>query len=71
MVGFQTQLTNLRRLLQEKKRESKEKRKRVFQIRDEEDRYALTASYKEEEADEKIRQSEDAERDAQRIEKFI
>ena len=71
MFGFQTQSTDLQRRLQEKKRELEEKRKRVFQIRDEEDSYALAASYKEEEADEKIRQSDDAEREAQCISKFI
>ena len=56
MAGFQIQLTDLRRQLQEKKRESEEKRRRVFQIRNEEDRYAIAASYKEEEADEAKKQ---------------
>ena len=68
MADLQTQLTGLRRQIQEKKGESKEKRRRVFQIRDEEDKYAIAAACKEEEADEKRRQSEEAEREAQRIE---
>ena len=71
MFGFQTQLTDLQRQLQEKRRELEEKGKRVFQIRDEEDSYAIAVSYKEEEADKKIRQSEDAEREAQCISKFM
>ena len=47
------------------------KRRRVLEIRNEEDRYAIAASYKEEEADEEQRQSEEAEHEAQRIEQEI
>ena len=51
----QTQLTVLRNQLQKKKGESEEKRRRIFQIRDEEDKYAIAAICKEEEAVEKGR----------------
>ena len=71
MEGFQTQLTDLRRQLQEKKKESEEKQRQVFQIRNEEDSYGTAASYKEEEAVEDKKQSEEAEREAQRIEQEI
>ena len=71
MADLQNQLTGLRSQLQEKKGESEEKRRRVFQIRDEEDKYAIAAAYKEEEADEKRRQSEEAEREAQRFKQEI
>ena len=71
MAGFQTQLIDLGRQLQDKKRESEEKRISVFQLRNEEDSYATAASYKEEEADEEEEQSEEAEREAQRIEQEL
>ena len=71
IADLQTQLTGLQSQLQEKKGDSKEKRRRVFQIRDEEDKYAIAVSYKEEEADEKRRQSEEAEHQAQRIKQEI
>ena len=71
MADLQTQLTGLRSQIQEKKGESKEKRRRVFQIRDEEDKYAIAAACKEEEADKKRRQSEEAECKAQWIEQEI
>ena len=71
MAGFQTQLIDLRRQLQDKKRKSEEKRRRVSQIRDEEDSYAIAASYKEEEADKEEEQSEEVEREAQRIEQEL
>ena len=67
-LAFQTWLTNLWRELQEKKGESKGKRRQVFQIRNEEDRYAIAASYKEEDADKEEEQSKEAEREAQMIE---
>ena len=51
----QTQLTVLRNQLQKKKGESEEKRRRIFQIRYEEDKYAIAAICKEEEAVEKGR----------------
>ena len=71
MAGFQTQLIDLRRQLQDKKRESEEKWIRVFQLRDEKDSFAIAASYKEEEADKEEEQSEEVEREAQRIEQEL
>ena len=50
------------------KEEYKGDQRRVFEIRDEEDEYAIAALCKEEEAVEKGRLAEEAEREAQRIE---
>ena len=71
MSSLWTRLINLQRELQEKKGEFEEKQRRVFRIRDEEDRYAVAASYKEEEAYKAVEQSKEAEREAQRIEQEL
>ena len=71
VADLQIQFTGLQSQFQQKKGESEEKRRRIFQIRDKEDKYAIASAYKEEEAEEKRRQSEEAEREAQRIEQEI
>ena len=71
VVDLQNKLTSLQSKIQEKTEESKVNRRRVYKIRDEEDKYAIAAICKEEEAVEKGRLSEEAEREAQRIEREI
>ena len=71
VVDLQNKLTSLQNKIQEKTEESKDNRRRVFEIRDEEDKYAIAAICKEEEALEKGRLSEESERKAQRIEQEI
>ena len=68
MANLQTRLINLRRELQEKKGEFEERWRQVFRIRDEEDRHAIGASHKEEEAHEAKEQSKEAEREAHELE---
>ena len=71
MVGLQNRLTRLQSKIQEKTEESKDNRRRFYEIRDKEDKYVFAAIIKEEEAAEKGRLSEEAEREAQRIEQVI
>ena len=68
MANLRTRLINLQRVLQEKKGEFEETWRRVFRIRDEEDRHAIAASYKEEEAYEAEEHSKEVEREAQELE---
>ena len=67
MAELQTKLTELRRQLQEKRRESEEKKARVNELRNEEDRCGYHSREREEEADIADRQSDDVEREANRI----
>ena len=71
MVDLQNRLTSLRNKIQEKTEVSKDNRRRVFELRDEEDKYAIAAICKEVEAVVKGRLSEEAELEAQRIEQEI
>ena len=71
VVDLQNRLTSLRSKIQEKMEESKDNRRRVFEIWDKEDKYVNARICKEEEAVEKERLSEEAEREAQRIEQEI
>ena len=71
MVDLQNKLTSLQSKIQEKTEESKVNRRRVYKIRDEEDKYAIAAICKEVEAVVKGRLSEEAELEAQRIEQEI
>ena len=68
VAGLQTRLSDLRRELREIREEFEEKQRRVSQLRDEEDRYAVTAAAKQAEADEALEQSKEAEYEAVSIE---
>ena len=64
VVDLQNKLTSLQSKIQEKTEESKDNQRRIYEIQDEEDKYGIAAICKEEEAVEKGRLSEEAERKA-------
>ena len=71
MVYLLNTLTSLRSKIQEETEESKDDRRRIYEIQDEENKCAFAAIMKEAEAVEKGRLSEEAECEAQRIERVI
>ena len=68
MANLRARLITLQRRLQKKKGEFEEGRRRVFQIRDEEGRYADAALYKEGKANKAEELAKEADREAQELE---